>query len=60
MPEFKFKTSTTFATERRRKGQDAALRQVFGHFGLTVDAIRAKEARLLSAPRPHRMAAQEG
>jgi len=52
MPEFKFQENTTLSKlNQHGKGQDAALGRVFGHFGLTVDAIFAKEARLLSGRR---------
>ncbi len=51
MPEFKFKGSTTLSQlNQEGRGQDAALGQVLGHFGLTVDVMRAKEARLHSDP----------
>jgi hypothetical protein len=54
MPEFKFRGSTTLSQlNQDGTGQDAALGQVFGHLGLTVDAILAKEARLHSEPGPH-------
>ena len=53
MPPLKFKSNTTLSKlNRDGRGQDIALRQVFEHFGLTVDAILAKEARLHSEPRP--------
>ena len=52
MPEFKFKANTTLSKlNRDGRGQDGALGQVFEHFGLTVDAILAMEARLHSEPR---------
>jgi hypothetical protein len=47
MPELKFKGVTTLSKlNQDGRGQDAALRQVFGHFGLTMDVIQAKEAQL--------------
>jgi hypothetical protein len=53
MPEFHYKGNTRLSKlNQQGLGQDAALGQVFGHFGLTVDAIFAKEARLLSGKRP--------
>jgi hypothetical protein len=53
MPPLKFKSNTTLSKlNQDGRGQDIALRQVFEHFGLTVDAILAKEARLHSEPRP--------
>ncbi len=56
MPEFKFKGVTTLAKlNQGGRGQDAALRQVFGHFGLTVDVIQAKEARLQAHSLSHQL-----
>ena len=53
MPPLKFRSNTTLSKlNQDGKGQDIALRQVFEHFGLTVDAILAKEARLNCEPRP--------
>ena len=45
MPEFKFPENTTLSKlNQHGMGQNAALSHVFRHFGLTVDAISAKEA----------------
>ncbi len=53
MPKFRFEGNTPlWKLNRRGEGQDIAVGQVFGHFGLTVGAIFAKEARLRSEPTP--------
>jgi hypothetical protein len=49
VPKLKYKGNTTLSKlNQHGKGQDAAMVQVFGHFGLTVDTILAKEERLHS------------